>query len=133
MTSSMKKHGRKSDIHMDDEEVKVRAQRFSTVWDYFNKFSDMFMKMRELDGMTEGHLIKMENVRKGPLPKQLLMVGTDEKEATNYNDAEDITSIRKLVKESQIKIKDALKDLDKISNELDALEKKIPTESDIEI
>ena len=31
MTSSMKKHGRKSDIHMDDEEVKVRAQRFSTV------------------------------------------------------------------------------------------------------
>ena len=75
----------------------------------------------------------MENVRKGPLPKQLLMVGTDEKEATNYNDAEDITSIRKLVKESQIKIKDALKDLDKISNELDALEKKIPTESDIEI
>ena len=42
----------------------------------------MFMKLRELDLLTEGHLQKMESVRKGPLPKQLLLLGTDEKEGT---------------------------------------------------
>ncbi len=44
----------------------------------------------------------------------------------------EITSFRKLVKESQIKIKEALRDFSNLQNSLDVEEKKIGDENDID-
>ncbi len=56
----------------------------------------------------------MDSIRRGNLPKQLSIFaggggGGDSKGATD-NNINEITSFRKLVKESQIKIKEALRD-----------------------